>query len=262
MPNELPSHVTEQTFDLLGGRVPSRVLSAGTGNPVVFLHGAGQLVWTPFLETLAREHTVFAPEHPGANQNDLLHLRDIWDLVLYYDELLDALGLPTTALVGHSFGGMVAAELAANSRHRIDRLVLVAPVGFWRDDAPVPDIAVLPPHRLVELMLHDPSSPLAATMTPPRDDPQALFEAAVRMASVMHFIWPLPDKGLKRRIHRVNAPTLLIWGAQDRVVSPVYAEEFTSRLRDSRLELIENAGHVPHLEQASATSGHVLKFLA
>jgi pimeloyl-ACP methyl ester carboxylesterase len=261
MTNTLPSHVTEQSFDLLGAKVSTRVLSAGSGSPVVFLHGAGQLVWTAFLETLAREHTVYAPEHPGANQDDLLHLRDIWDLVLYYDELLDALGLPTTALVGHSFGGMVAAELAANSRHRIDRLVLISPIGFWRDDAPVPDIAVLPPQRLVELMLHDPTGPLAAAMTPPQGDPQALFEAAVRMASVMHFIWPLPDKGLKRRIHRVSAPTLLLWGVHDKVVSPVYAEEFISRLPDSRFELIESAGHLPHLEQPSATNDHVLKFL-
>jgi pimeloyl-ACP methyl ester carboxylesterase len=262
MTSPQPSPVTEHTFGLLGGKVSSRVLSAGTGDPVVFLHGAGQLVWTPFLDALARGHTVYAPEHPGANQSDLLHLRDIWDLVLYYDELLDALGLPTTALIGHSFGGMVAAELAANSRHRISKLVLLAPIGFWRDDAPIADIAVLRPQALVELMLRDPSGPLAATMTPPGNDPQALFEAAIRMASVMHFIWPLPDKGLKRRLHRVSAPTLLVWGAQDKLVSPVYAEEFTARLRDSRLELVENAGHLPHLEQPAATTEHVLKFLS
>jgi pimeloyl-ACP methyl ester carboxylesterase len=262
MTNALPSHVTERTVDLLGGKVATRVLSAGSGDPLVFLHGAGQLMWTPLLESLAKSHTVYAPEHPGANPDELTHLRDIWDLVLYYDELLDVLDLPTTALVGHSFGGMVAAELAANSRHRIDRLVLLAPVGFWRDDVPIPDIAVIPQERLLELMLHDPSGPLATALAPPKDDPQALLEAALRMASVMHFIWPLPDKGLKRRIHRITAPTLLIWGAQDKVVPPIYAEEFTSRLRDSRLELIDNASHLPHLEQPAATSEHVLKFLS
>jgi pimeloyl-ACP methyl ester carboxylesterase len=262
MTNTTPSHVTEHTFELLDGKVHSRVLRAGTGDPVVFLHGAGPLVWTPLLEALAAEHTVYAPEHPGANQTDLAHLHDMWDLALFYDELLDALELPTTALIGHSFGGMVAAEVAANSRHRIDRLVLIAPIGFWRDDTPIPDIAGISPARRVELMLHDSSGPLAATMLPAKDDPQALFEAAVQMASVLHFIWPLPDKGLKRRLYRVTAPTLLIWGARDQMVPPVYAEEFLSRLADSRLELVENAGHLPQLEQPAATCERVLEFLA
>jgi pimeloyl-ACP methyl ester carboxylesterase len=260
-PNSMPSHVTERTFDLLGGKVRSRVFSAGAGDPVVFLHGAGQVAWTPLLQALAKGHTVYAPEHPGANQTDLMHLRDMWDLALYYDELLDALELPATVLLGHSFGGMVAAELAANSRHRVSRLVLIAPIGFWRDDAPIADLAGISPERLIELMLHDPSGPLAAALSVPKDDPQAQFEAAVRMASMLHFIWPLPDKGLKRRIHRITAPTLLIWGAQDKLVPPVYAQEFTSRLADSRLELIENAGHLPQLEQPAATCEQILKFL-
>jgi pimeloyl-ACP methyl ester carboxylesterase len=258
----MPSHVTERTFALSGGKVQSRVLSAGSGDPVVFLHGAGGLAWTPLLEALAERYAVHAPEHPGANQTDLAHLRDQWDLVLYYDDLLDALGLDTTALVGHSFGGMVAAELAANSRRRISKLVLIAPIGFWRDDAPIADLAGISPQRLLELTLHDPSSPLAATMSPPKNDPQALFENAVRMASILHFIWPLPDKGLKRRIHRITAPTLLLWGAGDQLVPPVYAEEFTSRLSDSQVEIIDAAGHLPHLEQPVATAQQVLKFLA
>ena len=119
----------------------------------------------------------------------------------------------------------------------------------------------MPPETLPHLVLADPGSPLAAMLTPPADDPQALFEAAMRMASILHFIWPLPDKGLYRRIHRISAPTLLIWGAQDKLVDPVYAEEFTSRLRDSRLELVEGAGHLPQLEQPEAVRERVLGFL-
>jgi pimeloyl-ACP methyl ester carboxylesterase len=83
----------------------------------------------------------------------------------------------------------------------------------------------------------------------------------MRMASILHFIWPIPDKGLDRRIHRVSAPTLLVWGEQDRLVDPVYAEEFTSRLRDSRLVTIPDAGHLPTLEQTAAVVPPVLGFL-
>lgn len=244
------------------GPIQARVLVAGTGSPLLFLHGAGGLMWDPFLDALAAEHTVHAAEHPGARATeDLDHLPGLWELVLFYDELLDALGLDTVAVVGHSFGGMVAAELAANSPKRVSDLVLIAPIGFWRDDFPIPDIAGMPQERLVQLAVADPTGPLADLLTPPADDPQALFEAAMRTASILHFIWPIPDKGLKRRIHRVSARTLLVWGAQDRLVDPAYAEEFTSRLRYCRLETIDGAGHLAQLEQPAAVSAAVTAFL-
>lgn len=261
--NGLPAHVSERLVPVLGGRIQARVLVAGQGEPVLFLHGAGGLMWDPFLEALAAEHTVYAPEHPGAGESEALtHLPGIWELVLFYDELLDGLGLDSTAVVGHSFGGMVGAELAANNPRRVSRLVLIAPIGLWRDDAPIPDIAGVPAESLPKLVLADPKSPLADMLTPPKDDPQALFEAAVRMASVLHFIWPLPDKGLRRRIHRVSAPTQLVWGTRDALVSPVYAEEFAGLLRASETVLVSNAGHLPQLEQPEAVRQEVLGFLA
>ncbi|WP_028923364.1 alpha/beta fold hydrolase [Pseudonocardia acaciae] len=259
---KLPENVTERLVPVLGGRVQARVLVAGTGEPVLFLHGAGGLMWDPFLEALAAGHTVYAVEHPGAGESDALtHLPGIWELVLFYDELLDGLGLDAVSVVGHSFGGMVATELAANNPRRVSRLALIAPIGLWRDDAPIPDIAAVPKGELPALVLADPTGPLAEMLTPPADDPQALFEAAVRMASVLHFIWPLPDKGLRRRIHRVSAPTLLVWGELDKLVSPVYAEEFAGLLRRSETTLVPDAGHLPHLEQPEPVRRAVLGFL-
>src|SRR3954467_2191266 len=204
----LPEHVSERIVEV--GPIRARVLVAGTGSPVLFLHGAGGLFWDPLLEALAGEHTVYAVEHPGGAGSDALeHLPGIWELVLFYDELLDGLGLDAVDVVGHSFGGMVAAELAANSPRRVSRLVLIAPIGFWREDHPIPDIAGIPPERLPELVLADPAGPppavrrpgrgraaragpLGAMLPPPLDDPQARFEAAMLMASVLHFIWPIP----------------------------------------------------------------------
>src|SRR3954452_4110115 len=257
----LPDHVSERIVEV--GPIRARVLVAGTGSPVLFLHGAGGLFWDPLLDALAGEHTVYAVEHPGGAGSDALeHLPGIWELVLFYDELLDRLGLDAVDVVGHSFGGMVAAELAANSPRRVSRLVLIAPIGFWRDDHPIPDIAGIPPESLPALVLADPAGPLAAPLAPPMDDPQARFEAAMLMASVLHFIWPIPDKGLRRRIHRISAPTLLVWGEQDGLVHPAYAEEFTSRLRESRLETIAGAGHLPQLEQFDAVRAVVIPYLA
>jgi pimeloyl-ACP methyl ester carboxylesterase len=81
------------------------------------------------------------------------------------------------------------------------------------------------------------------------------------MASILQFIWPLPDKGLAKRLYRVNAPTLLVWGGQDRLVDPAYGDAFASAIPGARLEVIDGAGHLPQLEQAERTTAVVTEFL-
>jgi pimeloyl-ACP methyl ester carboxylesterase len=254
----------EDVVEIRDGRLKIRVLSAGDGDPVVFLHGAGGLFWDPFLDSLAAAHRVIAPEHPGAGQSSgLEHVEDLWDLVLYYNEFLDTLGIGKATLVGHSFGGMVAAEIAATNPERVERLVLIAPIGLWRDDHPVPDISGMPPENLPGLVLADPQGPLAAMLpAPDPTDPEQLFTAAMTMASILQFIWPLPDKGLHKRLYRVKAPTLVVWGAQDALVHPAYGDDFVAAIADARLEVIDGAGHLPQLEQPERTIGVVTKFLA
>ena len=233
--------------------------------PILFLHGAGGLFWDPFLDALAAGHRVIAPEHPGAGDSQgLEHVEDVWDLVLYYNELLDALGVSRATLVGHSFGGMVAAEIAANNPERVDRLVLIAPIGLWLDEHPVPDISGIPPEQLPGLVLADPEGPLAAMLpAPDPTDPEALFRAAMTMASILQFIWPLPDKGLHKRLYRVKAPTLVVWGAAGRPRPPGIRRRRSRRPSPMpRLEVIDGAGHLPQLEQAEQTIGAVTSFLA
>lgn len=244
------------------GPITARVLVGGSGDPLLFLHGVAGCAWDGFLDALAATHAVHAVQHPGGGEaDDLAHLPGIWELVLFYDELLDALGLESVAVVGHSFGGMVAAELAANSPRRVTRLALIAPIGLWLDEHPIPDLAGMHPAKLPELMLADPTGPPAGAMTVPVDDPQARFEAAMRMAGILHFIWPIPDKGLDRRIHRVRSPTLLVWGTQDRFAHPAYGDAFASRLRDARLVTVPDAGHVPQLESPGPVVDAVRGFL-
>ena len=254
--------IDERFLELQQGNFRIKVLSAGTGQPVLFLHVAGGLFWDPFLEGLAQHFAVYAPEHPGSLESTgLEHLDNLWDLVLYYNDLLDALDLQTVPIVGHSFGGMVAAELAANNPDRVSKLVLIAPVGLWRDDQPIADIAGTPPNKLIELLLYDPQGPLAQAIMPAPDNPDALFRATLTQASVLHFIWPIPDKGLSKRIHRVKAPTLLICGKQDGLVPPVYADEFAARITNAQVELIDRAAHIPQLEQGEQVSKLVRDFL-
>jgi pimeloyl-ACP methyl ester carboxylesterase len=258
-----------QTLQLWDGRIETRIHQAGSGDPVVFLHGAAGLQWDPFLDGLAERFTVYAPELPGTTPGDpdgIRALDNLWDLVLFYDELLDALGLDSAALVGHSFGGMVAAEVAASFPARASKLVLISALGLWRDDAPVPNFMVMTPEEFVPLLVADQSGPLAQTLlTPPDLESEAGQTAVIQtvwsMACAAKFIWPIPDRGLSKRLHRVAAPTLIVWGHRDNLVRTVYADEFRDRIRGARVEVIENAAHFPHVEQTERTLELVTAFL-
>jgi pimeloyl-ACP methyl ester carboxylesterase len=274
----------ERTINVWQDRVRIRVHSAGTGPALVFFHGPWGLAWDPFLDALARDFTVHAPEHPGTTPgapDDIYHLEGLWDLVLCYDELLDGLGIQDAVFVGHSFGGMVAAEVAAAVPRRARRLVLIDPLGFWRDGDPVVNWMAMDLPEMRRQLFRDPDSPAARRLfgdeTEGPDagaggrssarEPATSHEAKARLRVMWtlgasgKFLWPIPDKGLKKRIHRVKAPTLLVWGKDDRFVPAVYADEFARRLPGARLEVVDGAGHAPQLEQPDAVARLVREFV-
>jgi len=257
----------EQTVSVWQGKIRLRVLSGGAGPALVFFHGAWGVTWDPFLDELAKGLTVYAPEHPGTSpdtHDDIYHLDGLWDLVLCYDELLSALKLDEAVLVGHSFGGMVACEMAAAYPRRAKRLALIDPIGFWRDSEKVVNWMTVNPAELPAYVFRDPNSEGAKRMFGPSDPPDAAAAARVRLMWAMgatgKFTWPIPDKGLKKRIHRVSAPTLLVWGKEDRLVPPVYADEFARRIAGARVQTVEGAGHAPHLEQPERVARMVREF--
>jgi pimeloyl-ACP methyl ester carboxylesterase len=249
--------------------VQPRVHIAGDGPPLVFLHGATGLAWTPFLDILAARFTVYAPEHPGTTPGApeaIDGIDNLWDLVLYYYELFDALGLRSPALVGHSFGGMVAAEVAATNPERVSKLALISPIGLWRDDMPIANWMIMTPDEMASAVLADPKGALAAQLFGASADPSEAAEATIAMmwslACTGKFVWPIPDKGLKKRLHRISAPTLVVWGQRDALVNPAYAEEFRSRIANARVEVLEGAGHLPQLEVPQRAAEAITNFLA
>jgi pimeloyl-ACP methyl ester carboxylesterase len=258
----------ERTVSVWRDQVRPRVKIAGSGPPVVFFHGAFGLQWDPFLDRLAESHTVYAPEHPGTTPGDpdgVKPLDNLWDLVLSYDELIDRLGLESPALVGHSFGGMIAAEVAAAAPARVRRLVLISPIGLWRDDTPIKNWMAMLPADLAPLVFVEPEGPLAQQMFAVPEDPDAAVDAQIQMiwslACTGKFVWPIPDKGLAKRLHRISAPTLIVWGRQDGLVPSIYAQEFADRIPNARVEIVEQAAHLPQLEQLDVVSQLVGEFL-
>lgn len=239
------------------GTFRTQVWSAGSGDPLVFLHGAGGLLGQdPFLNELAKAFTVYAPSFPGYGESEGVEaIDDVLDATFYHDELLTALGLGSAFVVGHSMGGMLAAELAALAPQRVRKLVLVAPAGFWLDDHPIPDFFAMAPEDLGLALFHDPMSPVAqAIMAIPADDnalAAMLIERVKRLAAAARVLWPIPDKGLRKRIHRITTPTLLLWGESDRLIPPVYAEEFLRRLKNAKWQTVKEAGHMLPYEQTA-----------
>lgn len=255
------------TQKLLNGKFSLEMQVYGGGEPLLFLHGAGGLMpLEPFLEDLGAHFKVYAPHFPGYGESTGgEHIDDVADAVLFLHELMDELGIPAANLVGHSMGGMLAAEVAAFDVHRATKLVLIAPAGFWIDETPCPDFFAAELTDIARLLFHDPSSPAARMMTAIPEDFKALetmyVERVKRLAMASKFLWPIPDRGLKKRAYRIQAPTLLLWGDDDKLIPPAYARQFLSRIKNSRLELIKDAGHMVMYEQRDALVGAIRKFL-
>jgi pimeloyl-ACP methyl ester carboxylesterase len=161
---------------------------------------------------------------------------------------------------------MLAADLAAYFPALPGRLVLLAPLGLWRDDAPVGNWSGASMDQLPALLFHDPAGPaMKATLGLPAE-PDAMRQVVagrIWAAGCMgKFVWPIPDRGLRRRLHRVAASTLIVWGRQDRLVPASYADEFASLIADSKVALLDHCGHVPQREQPELTVGAIDGFLA
>jgi pimeloyl-ACP methyl ester carboxylesterase len=244
------------------GRPAIEVLEAGGGPPLLFLHGAGGVpTWEGALPLLARHFRVHAPLLPGYGKSTGLDfLEDRLDLVLHGFDVMEALGLERPYVVGESMGGWIAAEMAALRPKEIGRLALAAPIGLWRDDAPIVDIFGLMTHELVPYLFHDTTVPAAQRMLAvsslfstkdDRTDEQVefLIDLARGFRTAAKFLFPIPEHGLEKRLRRITAPTLVVWGRHDCAVQPRYAELFVERIPDARLTMIEDAGHVIGLER-------------
>ena len=156
---------------------------------------------------------------------------------------------------------MLAAEIAANNPERVSKLVLMCPIGLWRDDTPISNwMLITPATDMPKYLFYEPDGPLAR-MAFGQADVDAQIKMVWSMACTGKFVWPIPDKGLHKRIHRIQAPTLVLWGKQDRLVPPAYAQEFARRIPGSKVEIIDQAGHVLGLEHPARLAELTEQFL-
>jgi pimeloyl-ACP methyl ester carboxylesterase len=249
-----------------GARI--RVFEAGSGAPLVFLHGAGGLFpENPFLNRLAERYHVFVPELPGYGESSGEELlEDMLDFALHGWDVIAALRLQRPHVIGHSMGGMIAAEMACLAPRDLDKLVLVASAGLWIDEHPIPDMFAFLPHEYAETLFHDRATG-EALLTGGLDlsHPDALMQFYIahtkRLGMAGKILFPIPNRRLAKRLYRLSAPTLLLWGKSDRLIPPVYADRFQKLIPQATLELIDEAGHMLPYEQPDAFIAAVTRFL-
>lgn len=261
-------------LNLGDGRPSIEVLEAGEGAPLLFLHGAGGIAgWEGALPLLSEKYHVYAPLLPGFGQSTGLdHLEDQFDLFMHGFDLIEALGMERPYVVGESFGGWMAAEMAALRPREIGRLALLAPVGLWRDEAPVADLFGMMPGELVPYLFHNQNCMAAQRMTmvstmlfSEKDDrTNEQVEILIMMSrgfrTVAKFLFPIPENGLERRLWRIKAPTLVMWGEQDRLISPIYADIFREKVVNAEVVKIPNTGHLMNLESPEPVAEALIRW--
>jgi pimeloyl-ACP methyl ester carboxylesterase len=243
------------------------LLEVGEGRPVLFLHGVeGIEPDAPWLTALAAAgHRVIAPSHPGFGHSEHPHeFRSVDDLAYFYLELLEVLDLHDAVLIGSSFGGWLAAEIAVRSTARIAEVVFVDALGIkvgGPRDRSVTDVHALSQAQVAEVAFHDPAAG--------RRDYSALSDhellgVARSREAFAYFGWRpyMHNPGLRRWLRRIRVPALVVWGESDGIVSLDYGRAFAAELPHGRFATIAEAGHYPYVEQPARFVELVTGFLA
>ena len=240
------------------------VLRRGKGAPVLLLHGMDTVdPQAPFLDLLGRHAEIIAPSSPGfGNTKRPPDFDTIYDLVHLYLAVIDALHYDKIVLMGLSFGGWLAAEVAVACSHRLDKLILVDPVGIklgGRETRDILDIFNVNPAEVRRCSWHDPAN---APDYDAMSDEELVIHAR-NWESLCLYAWHpyMYNPQLKGWLGRVAVPTLLLWGASDRVVTPDYGRAYAALIPGARVELIEAAGHHPEQEQPERFVERVAAFL-
>jgi pimeloyl-ACP methyl ester carboxylesterase len=246
------------------GDVALSVLEGGTGQPLLVLHAAGGAgLWLPYHELLAQRYRVIAPDSPSFGRSAESEVVDgVDDLAFLYADLLEQLELDDLIVVGSSFGGWVAAELAVlASSEFISKLVLIDPIGLRIPDAPIGDLFAMNPAQKMAALFHDPA--VAAAMFPAQPDVEVIMAFYRDEMAFARYAWSpfCCNPKLVRRLHRISAPTLVLWGEHDRLVPRQHGERYAERIPNARLEIIAGSGHAVMMEKPKEAIDAIERFL-
>lgn len=252
----------ESIVDVSGQKL--RCLQDGNGPTVLYLHGFGGLTESPLLDQLSKQHRVLATEHPGFGHGDIPDwMMEIGDLAFFYLDVLEALDLKDAHLVGHAVGGWIAAELAIRSTARLASLALLAPAGVVVPDVSIFDIFLANAEDMVRRQIHDADAPAAAEWI--RNELAKPIEQVLQnRAALARIGWSprLHNPQLPYWLHRINVPTLVAWGEEDRVVPFACHSPYLDEIAGAELMALPETGHALHVERAAEIAERLNAFHA
>lgn len=240
---------TDQMIAIRDCRI--RLMRGGTGAPMLFLHGGGGAgIWLPSMAALAKRLDVIAPEHPGFGASDTpAWLDNVADLANFYLDFLEQLDLRGVHLIGSSLGGWIAAELAVRNSTRLASLTLIGSAGIHVDGVEQVDTFLCTEEQRIRDLFYD--QDLAEAVIASSERPE--FEDANlknRTASARLLWQPRShDPNLRKWLHRIHVPTLLLWGNDDKLVPREYAFAFQQLIPGSKAIVLPECGHLPHVEK-------------
>jgi pimeloyl-ACP methyl ester carboxylesterase len=261
--NHAPRTATQKRLSIAG--IDIEVVERGGGKPVLYLHGgAGIAADGAFIDEIAKSRRVIAPSHPGFGSSALPDWLDcVNDIAHVYLELLDKVALRAVDLIGMSLGGWIATEMVTKTPERFPRIALIGPVGVKTgpsDKLDIPDIFAMPDAALDRLRFHNPAKfkPDYKSMS---DDELAIVARNHETLALLAWEPYMHNPKLRHRLHRVNAPVLLLRGASDGIVSAEYLDRYARLFPNAHIATIAAAGHASQVEQPKATADLILAFL-
>jgi pimeloyl-ACP methyl ester carboxylesterase len=241
----------------------TRIVQAGSGPALLWLHDTFGNRWTPGQEALSRSCEVSAPSLPGFDDSTTLGRIDgPEDIVFWLLDLLDALALERPTMLGCGLGGWMAAELAIRYPERLGGLVLVNAYGLRVEGALPEDEFALTPPMLRPLLFRNPDDPLAQGWLPDNEPPERAESTLHARVAAARLAWQFPYSAkLRSRLARARVPALVLWGAQDRLVPLAHAHAYAAGLPDARLVVFDDVAHYPYLEDPERFAREVAAFL-
>jgi pimeloyl-ACP methyl ester carboxylesterase len=239
------------------------VMRGGSGQPLLFLHGArGGGQWLPFMEALSNDFEVLAPEHPGFGKSETPPwLDNIGDVACFYLDFMEKLGLTGVHLVGTSLGGWIAAEIGVRNQASLATLTLVAAAGLHLKGVPKGDMFMWSFPELARNLFYDRKYAEWMLLAEPSEEEQNLQLKNRFTTAKLGWQPRLYDPHLSKWLHRITVPTLIVWGANDKLIPAAYATAFRDAIPGAQLEMFENCGHMPQIEKAQEFAAALAQFL-
>jgi pimeloyl-ACP methyl ester carboxylesterase len=252
---------TDSHVDVRGCKL--RVRRDGRGEPVLFLHGAqGLTIWEPVLAALAQRFDVIAPDHPGFGRSDLADgLDDVGDLALFYFDALKALGIPRVHVVGHCLGGWIGLEMAIRNTAPLKSLTLIASAGLRLEGVPRADMFICNQDELAQLLFAGNDAEVWKQAWHANAEWEDIYDR--NRAAAARFSWQprLCNPKLARWLHRIDVPTHIVWGENDKVIPPAYAAALKDRIGGATMTMVPACGHLPHVEQPARVADIATRFI-